>query len=71
MKFVMKKNMTIEDLAIMIQGKFKEIYARFDRVDERLDRIEFNQISQERRISILEDGMRIISTKLGLDLRRA
>ena len=69
----MNKNMTIEDLAIMLQEEFKNIYKRLDCIEERLDRIEvrlerieFNQTTQERRISNLEDKVRIISTKLGL-----
>jgi predicted nuclease with TOPRIM domain len=85
MVIAMSKKMTIEDLAIMIQGEFKVIHSeikdikgrltriegRLDRIEERLDRIEFNQVSQERRISTLEDKIRIISTKLGLDFRTA
>jgi predicted nucleic acid-binding Zn-ribbon protein len=77
MVIAMSKKMTLEDLAVMIQGEFKEIYRklgaiedRLTRIEERLDHIEFNQTSQERRISTLEDKVRIISTKLGLDTRK-
>jgi predicted nucleic acid-binding Zn-ribbon protein len=78
MVIAMSKKMTIEDLAIMLQGEFKaiqeqfkEVFRRLDAIEQRLDRIEFNQASQERRISTLEDRVRIIGTKLGLDLRKA
>jgi hypothetical protein len=49
---------------------------RFDRVDDtfqevfkRMDRIEFLVSGQDRRISTLEDRMRIVATKLGLEFR--
>ncbi|MBX4198311.1 hypothetical protein KW782_03185 [Candidatus Parcubacteria bacterium] len=50
---------------------FTEIMVdRFDGVYDRLDKIEFNTSGQERRISTLEDKVRIISTKIGLDYNK-
>ena len=74
----MAKNMTTDELAIMLQGEFKVIHAEFrdvhsemDRMNQRLARIEFNTSGQDSRIATLEDKVRIISTKLGLDTRTA
>lgn len=74
-----KKEVTIDELAMMIQKGFEEtaskkelgsleivINQRFDKVDKRLDKIEFHTNTHERRIEILEDKMRMVSTKLGL-----
>ena len=43
-----------------------EVRGGFAGVTERLDKIEFLVSGQERRISILEDRLRLISTKIGL-----
>ncbi len=63
----------IESLAVMTQKGFDEVSGRLDGVEggmkevvKRLDRIEYGMVSHERRISILEDKMQIVSTKLGL-----
>ena len=70
----------IEGLVVMTQKGFEEVSGRFDGVEgrlgkiegemkevvKRLDRIEYGMISHERRLSILEDKMRIVSVKLGL-----
>jgi hypothetical protein len=60
-----------------VDRRFKLIDGRFDRLDEkfaevlsRCDRIEFLVSGQERRISILEDRMRVVATKLGLEFRQ-
>lgn len=75
-----KKETTLDDLAIMVQKGFSETARDFSEVktglgevkkelvdaNNRLDRIEFHTNTHERRIEILEDKMRIVSTKLGL-----
>lgn len=43
-----------------------ELRDGFAIVTDRLDKIEFHVSGQERRISILEDKVRLISTKIGL-----
>jgi hypothetical protein len=60
-----------------VDHKFMQVEDRFNRVDEtfaeilgRCDRIEFLVSGQERRISILEDRMRVVATKLGLEFRQ-
>ena len=68
-----KKVMTINDLAIMTAKGFSDVHkeltaVRSDvkEVKDATERIEFRMSAQERRIEILEDKMRIVSTKLGL-----
>lgn len=70
----------IEDLATMTSKGFEEVSGRLDGVEgklgkvegemkevvKRLDRIEYGMVSHKRRLSILEDKMRIVSVKLGL-----
>ncbi|GEM_PF-5403949 len=60
----------IEDLAVMVEKGFSrgeaELHAVEKRLTDRFDRIEFHMSTHERRIEILEDKMRIVSTKLGL-----
>ena len=72
-----------EDVADILKFIVTHIDERFDRVDERfndmhretreikerLDRMEFLLAGQERRISTLEDRMRMVATKLGLEFR--
>jgi hypothetical protein len=53
-----------------VDAKFKRVGERFDEVFKRLDRIEFLVSGQERRISILEDRMRVVATKLDLEFRQ-
>ena len=48
----------------------KNIHDGFVAVSERLDRIEFHATGQGRRIEILEDHVRVISRKIGLDTGR-
>lgn len=66
----MVKKITNEELARMVQDGFSEARTELQTVEKRLndrfDRIEFNTNSQERRISILEDKVQMISTKIGL-----
>lgn len=68
----------IADLAIMIGGGFAEqqastlslrteMHEGFANVASRLDRIEFHVVGQERRIGILEEKIRQIGTKVGLE----
>ena len=65
----------IEKLAMAVNEGFssmsKEFREEFREVKERLDHVEFNTSGQERRISTLEDKVRMIGTKLKLDLRGA
>jgi hypothetical protein len=51
-----------DDLVDILQALLKHM-------DERFDRIEFLLSAQERRIAILEDRMRVVGTKLGLEFR--
>ena len=69
--FVMtKKTKTIDekidDLAAMTQRGFADVHAEIKEVQETVDRIEFRVNSHDRRIDILEDKVRVISTKVGL-----
>jgi len=76
MKSKPKQNGAPEDFAEILTQVLKHLDDRFDRVDQtfqevfkRLDRIEFLVSGQDRRISTLEDRMRIVATKLGLEFR--
>ena len=76
MKSKHKQNESPEDFADILSQVLKHLDERFDRVDQtfqevfkRLDRIEFLVSGQDRRISTLEDRMRIVATKLGLEFR--
>jgi hypothetical protein len=53
-----------------VDANFKRVDVRFDEAFTRLDRIEFLVSGQERRLSILEDRMRVVATKLGLEFRQ-
>jgi hypothetical protein len=59
----------IDDRFDQVNEKFQQIDERFTEVVTRLDRIEFLVSGQERRLSILEDRMRVVATKLGLEFR--
>jgi archaellum component FlaC len=70
-------NTRIDNLAELMMDRFDGVAEQFDSVsdqfngvNDRLDKIEFNTSGQERRISTLEDKVRIISTKIGLDYNR-
>lgn len=65
----------IDDLAAMTARGFSDIEKQMTtiatkddlkEVTARLDRIEFHMNTHERRIEMLEDKMRIVSTKIGL-----
>lgn len=56
----------IEGLALSTAKGFNGVNDRFNDVDKRFDKLEFLSSSQERRISILEDKMQLVSNKLGL-----
>ena len=74
-----------EDVVDILHNLLKHMDERFDQVNEkfhlvderftdafaRFDRIEFLLSGQERRLSILEDRMRVVATKLGLEFRQA
>jgi hypothetical protein len=71
-----QQNGSPEDFADILGQVLKHLDERFDHVDQtfqevfkRLDRIEFLVSGQERRITTLEDRMRIVATKLGLEFR--
>jgi len=69
-----KKQKTVEekidDLAAMTQRGFVAVATDLreleKRMNDRFDRLEFHMTAHERRIEILEDKVRIISTKIGL-----
>lgn len=60
----------IDDLALSVAKGFDESYRRMseheNHLGEKLDRVEFLVNGQERRVSILEDRMRQLATKVGL-----
>jgi hypothetical protein len=67
----------IEELALMVGRGFDELRAdvkagfvaveqRFTAVEERLERIEFHVSGQDRRMTVLEDRVRQLATKVGL-----
>lgn len=53
-----------------IDKRFDAHDQRFTGVEKKLDEIEFFMTGQGRRIEILEDRVRQLATKLGLDFRR-
>jgi hypothetical protein len=54
-----KKNVTIDDLAVMVKKGFDTVDKRFDGIDDRLDRIERLILADhKRRIERLEDQVR-------------
>jgi hypothetical protein len=59
-----------DDVVEILHHILKHMDERFEEVFTRLDRIEFLVSGQERRISILEDRMRVVATKLGLEFRQ-
>lgn len=59
---------SIDGLAIMFKENFDHIDKRFNQIDDRFDRIENVSIGgHERRIENLEDDIRSIKTKIGLN----
>ena len=60
----------IEGLAEAVTEQFGGMHRRFDEVEKRLDRVEFLVSGQDNRISILEDRMRQVATKIGLTFSR-
>ena len=58
------KNQEITDEKF--EGLTETIFKNFDRVENRLSKIEFNTSGTERRVDILEDKIRIISDRIGL-----
>ena len=67
----------IDDLAIMVGRGLEEVRnegragvkaanARFDVIDQVLERIEFQVSGQDRRMTVLEDRVRQLATKVGL-----
>ncbi len=47
----MKKNITTDDLAIIINAGFSDVDKRFEQVDKRLDRLEINAREVNNRLS--------------------
>jgi hypothetical protein len=67
----------LDDLALMVGRGLEEVredvragskaaVARFDAVDERLERIEFQVSGEDQRINVIEDRIRQLATKVGL-----
>jgi hypothetical protein len=61
----------LNELREEIREGFAAVSKRFDAVDQRLDRIEFLSSAQERRISIVEDRVRMLAVKAGLDFTKS
>lgn len=61
----------LHELLKHMDNRFDRLETRFDTVEERLDQIQFSVSGQDRRISILEDRMRMVATKLGLEFRKS
>jgi archaellum component FlaC len=53
-----------------VEQRLGSVEQRLENVEERLDRIEFLVTGQERRISIAEDRIRQLATKIGLDFAK-
>lgn len=60
----------VEGLAETTTRQFDQVHQQFDGVNQRLDRIEFRLTGQDQRISVLEDRMRQIATKVGMEFGR-
>jgi DNA anti-recombination protein RmuC len=67
---------SIEDLAAITKNGFErvdkqfdefraEVNERFDKVDSKIEGIEFKKLEEEKRIGVLEDQMKVVSRKLG------
>jgi len=55
---MVKKDITINDLAVMVQKGFQEVDKRFEQVDKRLDGMQSNMVTKaemNRRFDGLED----------------
>ena len=59
-----KKEVTIDDLAIMIGKGFKGVDHRFDKVENRLDKVENRMEKMEGRMFSLENGQEEIKLRL-------
>lgn len=60
----------VENLAVSVKNGFDEVYVRLDDMDNRFDRIENISIGgHERRIENLEDDIRTLKTKVGIERR--
>ena len=60
----------VEGLAETMTGQFDQVHQQFGGVNGRLDRIEYRLTGQDQRISILEDRLRQIATKVGIEFSR-
>ncbi|HEY7118883.1 MAG TPA: hypothetical protein VH475_20000 [Tepidisphaeraceae bacterium] len=60
----------IDDLALMVGRGLDElradVKAGFAALEQRLERIEFHVSGQDRRMTVLEDRVRQLATKIGL-----
>ena len=78
---MVKKNTTIDELAVMVQKGFNDVDLRFDKIDERFEQVDkrFNKIDQrfdklekliladhKKRIEKLEDEIKEIKGSLAL-----
>lgn len=61
MKKVVKKKMTIDDLAIMVASGFQGVDSRLDKVDSRLDKVDSRLDKVESRLGVLEEEVKDLS----------
>jgi len=54
-----------------MEKRFDAIDEKFNAMDDRFDKLEFLMTAHDRRITILEDRMRLVATKVGLDFRKS
>ncbi len=64
---MVKRSVTIEDLAVMVKKGFADVDKRFDGVDDRLDRIEKLILADhKRRIERLEEQVKDLRDLLAI-----
>jgi hypothetical protein len=77
--------MTVDELAGIIATSFNDVHERFNKIDgwfdamgrrldttdKTLEEIAFFMTGHGRRIEILEDRVRLLATKLGIDFRQS
>lgn len=49
-----------------VNQRFDVVSQRFDAVEQRLERVEFLVTGQDQRLSIVEDKLRQVATKIGI-----
>jgi hypothetical protein len=58
----------INEKFVKIDEKFEKIDTRLNTIDYKLEKIEFNTTDHNHRLSALEDKMKIVTNKLGLQI---